>query len=93
MSKTIKGNKNEVKINSSNTQNSSKDEVNFLASNIKRLREKNNLTQRGLCEKSWVSYTTLTKIEIWVIKEPSVYICYELAKALWVGIEELILEN
>lgn len=61
--------------------------------NIKRLREEKNLTQKQLAEITWISYQTITKIEIWVIKEPSVYSCVKIAKTLWVSVEELIWEN
>lgn len=43
--------------------------------NIKRLREEKNITQKQLAELTGIPYQTITKIEIWVIKEPSVYSC------------------
>lgn len=72
---------------------SSKNKRNVLIENLKGLRKKHNLTQKDLARKSGVAYATLTKIEIWVIKEPSVYICSDLARALEVSIEDLIIET
>lgn len=60
--------------------------------NIKRLREEKNITQKQLAELTRISYQTITKIEIWVIKEPSVYSCLKIAKIFEVSVEELIWE-
>lgn len=71
-----------------NLQN--KEEKSLLIQNIKRLREEKNLTQKQLAEQTGISYQTITKIEIGVIKEPSVYSCIKIAKLLWVSVEELV---
>jgi len=55
---------------------------NLLGKKIKELRLKNNLSQDELARKADVLYTTLTKIEIGVIKKPSVFIVAKIAKAL-----------
>lgn len=60
--------------------------------NIKRLREEKNITQKQLAELTGISYQTITKIEIWVIKEPSVYSCMKIAKVFWVNVEDLVWE-
>ena len=57
---------------------------------IKSLRLKLGLSQDKFARKADVSYTTLTKIEIGVIKKPSVFVMDKLAKTLNVSIEELI---
>lgn len=63
---------------------------NILAENIKRLRKENKLTQEELARKADIAYTSLTKIEIGVIKEPSVYVVAKIAKAFDVTIENLL---
>lgn len=63
---------------------------NNLWENIKALRKKHNFTQEGLAKQAHISYTTLTKIEIWVIKEPSVYTIAKIAKVFDVSIESLL---
>lgn len=63
---------------------------NILWINIKKLRNKLDLTQEQLSRKADVSYTSLTKIETWVIKDPSVYTVAKIAKTLDVTIENLL---
>ncbi len=63
-----------------------------LATNLKRIRLEKWFTQKSLSEISDVKYTVITKIEIWAIREPSVYTCLKIAKALWISVEELIWE-
>ena len=70
-----------------------KSQKNILAENIRRLRKENKLTQEDLARKADVAYTSLTKIEIWVIKEPSVYVVAKIAKAFDVTIESLLIDN
>lgn len=70
-----------------------KSQKNILAENIKRLRKQNELTQEELARKADIAYTSLTKIEIWVIKEPSVYVVAKIAKAFDVTIESLLIDN
>ncbi len=62
----------------------------MIGDNIKKYRSKNELTQEGLARKADISYTTLTKIETNVIKQPSVQIMAKIAKALNTSIEKLI---
>jgi transcriptional regulator with XRE-family HTH domain len=61
-----------------------------IGENVKKYRNKQNLSQEDFAKKSGVKYTTLTKIESNVIKKPSVLIMAKLAKALGVLIEDLI---
>ncbi|MFC1771026.1 helix-turn-helix domain-containing protein [Candidatus Margulisiibacteriota bacterium] len=56
---------------------------------IKEFRKRAGLTQEALSRKADVPYTTLTKIESGVIKNPSIKIMGNLARALGVHIEEL----
>ncbi|MBU0579324.1 helix-turn-helix domain-containing protein [Patescibacteria group bacterium] len=61
-----------------------------IGENIKKYRNKQELSQEDFAKKSGVKYTTLTKIESNVIKKPSVIIMAKLAKTLGVSIEDLI---
>lgn len=63
---------------------------NLLGKKIKELRLKKKLSQDELARKADVPYTTLTKIEVGVIKKPSVFVVAKIAKALGVNIDELI---
>jgi transcriptional regulator with XRE-family HTH domain len=65
-------------------------ETNSLGQKIKKLRTKLGLSQDDFARKADVPYTTLTKVETGVIKKPSVFVVSKIAKALNVGIEELI---
>ena len=42
---------------------------NLIGKKIKKLRQKNNLTQENLAIKAGIPYTTLTKIELGIIKK------------------------
>lgn len=64
--------------------------INILWANIKRVRNELNLTQEQLSKKADISYTSLTKIETGVIKDPSVYTIAKIAKAFDVSIESLL---
>ena len=61
-----------------------------IGENIKKFRVKKKMSQEDLSKESGVKYTTLTKIESNVIKKPSVMVMAQLAKALGVSIEDLI---
>ncbi|MCD6085666.1 helix-turn-helix transcriptional regulator [bacterium] len=63
---------------------------NNLGKKIKELRLKHHLSQDELARKADVPYTTLTKIEIGVIKNPSVYVVAKIAKALNVKIDDFL---
>ena len=63
---------------------------NNIGKNIKKRRTKLGLSQEDFAQKSGVKYTTLTKMEIGVIKKPSVVLVAKIAKALDVSIEELL---
>jgi transcriptional regulator with XRE-family HTH domain len=65
-------------------------QANNLGKRIKELRQKKGLSQDELARKAEVAYTTLTKIETGVIKNPSVAITIKIAKALDASIEEIV---
>lgn len=65
-------------------------QVNKLGKSIKEFRLKAGLSQDDLARKAKVAYTTLTKIETGIIKNPSVMITAKIAKALNVSIDDLI---
>ena len=61
-----------------------------ISENIKRLRNKLDLTQDDLAKKADIKYTTLMKVESGTVNKPSVQTMAKIAKALGVSIEELI---
>ncbi len=63
---------------------------NFIGVRIKKLRAKAGLTQEGLSRKADIPYTTLTKVESGVIKNPSVQVIAKIADALGVMMEKLV---
>lgn len=63
---------------------------NKLGKKIKSLRLRAKLSQDEFARKAGVAYTTLTKIETGVIKNPSVYIVSKIAKTLAVSIEDIV---
>lgn len=67
-----------------------KDQKTNLWNNIKALRNKFSLTQEQLSKSADISYTSLTKIETGVIKDPSVYTIAKIAKKFDVTIESLL---
>jgi len=62
----------------------------MLNENIRKLRKKAGLTQEKLAIKAGVPYTTLAKIEIGVIKRPSVQTIQKIADALGISIDYLV---
>ena len=71
----------------------SESQSNILGKNIQQRRLKLGMTQDEFSRKADVPYTTLTKIEIGVIKAPSVFVVAKIAKALGTTVEELISEK
>lgn len=63
---------------------------NIIGSKIKKLRLKAELTQEGLARKANIPYTTLTKVESGVIKNPSVQVIVKISDALGVTMESLV---
>ncbi len=61
-----------------------------LGEKIQRLRKGKSLSQDELARKADIPYTTLTKIEIGVIKKPSVFAVAKIAEALEISLDELI---
>lgn len=63
-----------------------------LGQSIKNYRQKTGLTQDDLSDKAKLAYSTLAKIEQGVIKNPSIFTVYAIAKALGVEVEQLVNE-
>ncbi|MBT7483728.1 helix-turn-helix transcriptional regulator [Candidatus Peregrinibacteria bacterium] len=61
-----------------------------LGQKIQKLRKEKGLSQDELARKADIPYTTLTKIEIGVIKKPSVFAVAKIAEALEIGVDDLI---
>ena len=57
---------------------------------IKKLRQERELSQEALAREADIPYTTLTKIESGVIKNPSVYNIAKIAEALGSSVDSLI---
>jgi len=64
----------------------------MIGNNIRKFRKKKGLSQDNLARLANIPYTTLTKIESNVVKQPSVQNVAKIAKALDVSIEKLISE-
>ena len=64
----------------------------MLGENIKKFRQKRKLTQDKLARLADTPYTSITKIETGVIKQPSVQTVAKIANALGVAIEQLLKE-
>jgi len=62
----------------------------MLGGNIKKFRQKKQLTQDKLARIADIPYTSITKIETGVIKKPSVQTVAKIAKALGISIDELM---
>lgn len=65
-------------------------QVESLGEKIQRLRKDKGLSQDELARKADIPYTTLTKIEIGVIKKPSVFAVAKIAEALDIDINDLL---
>lgn len=61
-----------------------------LGQKIQKLRKEKGLSQDELARKADIPYTTLTKIEIGVIKKPSVFAVAKIAEALDLDINDLL---
>ncbi|MFA5948464.1 MAG: helix-turn-helix transcriptional regulator [Candidatus Gracilibacteria bacterium] len=61
-----------------------------LGQKIQKLRKSKEMSQDELARKADIPYTTLTKIEIGVIKKPSVFAVAKIAKALDINLDDLI---
>jgi len=62
----------------------------MLAKNIKKLRKKHDLSQEQLAQKAKITYSTLIKIESGANKNPTIGTIKKIAKALGVGLDELV---
>lgn len=61
-----------------------------LGQKIQKLRKEKGMSQDELARKADIPYTTLTKIEIGVVKKPSVFAVAKIAEALEVNLDDLI---
>lgn len=61
-----------------------------IAVNMKKYRRKNGISQNKLSELSGVTYHTIIKIESGVNKNPTIETLGNIAKALEVGVDDLI---
>lgn len=61
-----------------------------LGQKIQKLRKEKGMSQDELARKADIPYTTLTKIEIGVIKKPSVFAVAKIAEALEMSLDELM---
>lgn len=61
-----------------------------IGSRIKQWRKVRELTQEGLTRKANVPYTTLSKIESDVVKNPSIQTIIKIAEGLEISLDELI---
>ncbi len=61
-----------------------------IGSRIKQWRKVRELTQEGLARKADVPYTTLSKIESDVVKNPSIQTMVKIADGLEISLDELI---
>jgi len=68
-------------------------QANYLGGKIQKLRKDKGLSQDELARKADVPYTTLTKIEIGIIKKPSVFAVAKIAQALDVSVDELLFQK
>lgn len=62
---------------------------NHLGIKIQKTRKQQGLSQDDLARKADIPYTTLTKIEIGVIKNPSFYSVSKIAEALGITLDDL----
>jgi len=61
-----------------------------LLTRLKLIREKNEITQHELSKMSGVSYSTLTKLETGIIKNPSFQVIFKISKALEIKVDDLM---
>lgn len=65
-------------------------QVDYLGKKIQKLRKDKELSQDELARRADVPYTTLTKIEIGIIKKPSVFAIAKIAQALDISLDDLL---
>jgi putative hydrolase of the HAD superfamily len=61
-----------------------------LGKRLQEMRRRAGLTQQQLCQAANLSFSTLTKIERGAIKAPSIFTISAIAKALGMGLDELV---
>ena len=62
----------------------------MIGKNIKKIRQRNKLSQEKLARLTDISLNTLTKIESGFTKKPSIQTIHKIAKALGVSIDGLV---
>lgn len=62
----------------------------YLSEALKTVRENQNLTQKELSKMSGVSYSTLTKLETGVTKNPSFFLVVKICQALEISTDNLL---
>lgn len=68
----------------------SKQQISTIGKNIKKCRNKKELSQDKLSKSAGVAYNTIIKIESGVIQNPTVKTAQKIAKALSVSVDELL---
>ena len=63
----------------------------MFSKNLVKIRKGKGLTQEGLARKADISYHTLVKLESGGIKNPKIDTVIKLAKALDIGLDELVI--
>ena len=61
----------------------------MLSANIKKIREKEGLTQEALACKANISYNTIVKLETGGIRDPRISTVIKISEALNVSLDEL----
>lgn len=61
-----------------------------IGSRVKQWRKVRELTQEGLARKADIPYTTLSKIESDVVKNPSIQTMVKIAEGLEISLDELM---
>lgn len=62
----------------------------MLSKNIKKLRDKHNLTQEQLAQKAGITYSTLIKIESGVNGNPTLETLRKVADVFGISLDELV---
>lgn len=65
-------------------------EISLIGKNIKKLRKQKGLSQDRLSKLADISYNTVIKLELGGITNPSIDTLQKLAKALNVGVDDLL---
>lgn len=66
--------------------------ISDILTRIKLIREQNEITQRELSIMSGISYSTLTKLETGIIKNPSFLVILKISRALDIKLDDLLVD-